>query len=168
MLTIPPVPYDLCIHIPISHGLGGLFLDCENRWIVCSSNVATGPPVVGVVVQEVPGWRGTQGQRAPPGVSHTGDTPITSPRRAPGLQVLPVLVLELPPEVPLPVPLRLVLAALAECLPVANLEVRTVCVLTGVCIELKMKVIRRFLGSHRITIVSSSSVDWSQQSSPPW
>ena len=141
MLTNPPIPYDLCIHIPISHGLGGLLRDCENRWMVCSSNVATGPPVVGVVVQEVPGWRGTQGQRAPPGVTHTGDTPITSTslRRAPGLQVLPVLVLELPPEVPLPVPLRLVLAALAECLPVANLEVRAVCGL-----ELQTNVILRY------------------------
>ena len=87
------------------------------------------PPVVGVVVQEVPGWRGAQGQPAPPGVSHTGDTALTSTstslRRAPGLQVLPVLVLQLPPEVPLPVHLRLVLAALAECLPVANLEMRS-------------------------------------------
>ena len=108
--------------------------------------------MVGVVVQEVPGWRGAQGQPAPPGVSHTGDTALTSTslRRAPGLQVLPVLVLQLPPEVlqlppevlqlppevPLPVPLRLVLAALAECLPVANLEVQTV--------ELETKVIRRF------------------------
>ena len=51
---------------------------------------------------------------------------MTSLRAAPGLQVLPVLVLQLPPEVPLPVPLSLVLAALAECLPVANLEVQTV------------------------------------------
>ena len=103
--------------------------------------------MVGVVVQEVPGWRGAQGQPAPPGVTHTGDTALTSTstslRRAPGLQVLPVLVLQLPPEVlqlppevPLPVPLRLVLAALAECLPVANLEVQTV--------ELEIKVIRRF------------------------
>ena len=103
--------------------------------------------MVGVVVQEVPGWRGAQGQPAPPGVSHTGDTALTitsiSLRRAPGLQVLPVLVLQLPPEVlqlppevPLPVPLRLVLAALAECLPVADLEVQTV--------ELEIKVIRRF------------------------
>ena len=50
---------------------------------------------------------------------------IISLRAAPGLQVLPVLVLQLPPEVPLPVPLRLVLAALAECLPVADLEVRS-------------------------------------------
>ena len=31
------------------------------------------PPVVGVVVQEVPGWGRAQGQPAPPGVSHTGD-----------------------------------------------------------------------------------------------
>ena len=96
--------------------------------------------MVGVVVQEVPGWRGAQGQPAPPGVTHTGDSAITSTsislRRAPGLQVLPVLVLQLPPEVPLPVPLRLVLAALAECLPVTNLEVQTV--------ELEIKVIRRF------------------------
>ena len=94
--------------------------------------------MVGVVLQEVPGWRGAQGQPAPPGVTHTGDPAITitSLRRAPGLQVLPVLVLQLPPEVPLPVPLRLVLAALAECLPVANLEVQTV--------ELEIKVIRRF------------------------
>ena len=57
---------------------------------------------------------------------------MTSLRAAPGLQVLPVLVLQLPPEVPqlppevlLPVPLRLGLAALAECLPVANLKVRS-------------------------------------------
>ena len=50
---------------------------------------------------------------------------MTILRAAPGLQVLPVLVLQLPPEVPLPVPLRLVLAALAECLPVADLEVRS-------------------------------------------
>ena len=61
---------------------------------------------------------------------------MTSLRAAPGLQVLPVLVLQLPPEVPLPVPLSLGLAALAECLPVANLEVQTV--------ELEIKVIRRF------------------------
>ena len=92
--------------------------------------------MVGVVVQEVPGWRGAQGQPAPPGVTHTGDTALTSTsislRRAPGLQVLPVLVLQLPPEVlqlppevPLPVPLSLGLAALAECLPVANLKVRS-------------------------------------------
>ena len=50
---------------------------------------------------------------------------MTSLRAAPGLQVLPVLVLQLPPEVPLPVPLSLGLAALAECLPVADLEVRS-------------------------------------------
>ena len=50
---------------------------------------------------------------------------MTILRAAPGLQVLPVLVLQLPPEVPLPVPLRLGLAALAECLPVANLKVRS-------------------------------------------
>ena len=50
---------------------------------------------------------------------------MTSLRAAPGLQVLPVLVLQLPPEVPLPVPLSLGLAALAECLPVANLKVRS-------------------------------------------
>ena len=68
---------------------------------------------------------------------------MTILRAAPGLQVLPVLVLQLPPEVlqlppevPLPVPLSLGLAALAECLPVANLEVQTV--------ELEIKVIRRF------------------------
>ena len=30
--------------------------------------------MVGVVVQEVSGWRGAQGQPAPPGVTHTGDT----------------------------------------------------------------------------------------------
>ena len=57
---------------------------------------------------------------------------MTILRAAPGLQVLPVLVLQLPPEVlqlppevPLPVPLSLGLAALAECLPVADLEVRS-------------------------------------------
>ena len=61
---------------------------------------------------------------------------MTILRAAPGLQVLPVLVLQLPPEVLLPVPLSLGLAALAECLPVANLEVQTV--------ELEIKVIRRF------------------------
>ena len=80
-------------------------------------------------MQEVPGWRGAQGQPAPPGVTHTGDSALTitsiSLRRAPGLQVLPVLVLQLPPKVLLPVPLSLGLAALAECLPVADLEVRS-------------------------------------------
>ena len=50
---------------------------------------------------------------------------MTILRAAPGLQVLPVLVLQLPSEVPLPVPLSLGLAALAECLPVADLEVRS-------------------------------------------
>ena len=34
MLTNPPVRYDLCVGI--------LLRDCENQWIVCSSNLNLG------------------------------------------------------------------------------------------------------------------------------